>query len=256
MFSSLRKYRLTIAHWSMELLIVVAGVLIALSAQQWAEEQSSKRRAGAAEARIREELGANVLNGVERIAVHQCLKQRLMLLADGLNGGRSDWSDLRMPDIDEGRMAFRRLYRMPSRSWVSIDYQASLESGALDSLDLGRSARLAGVYAQVQKQRDFNLDEGRLATQLAVLQFKQPSSETRHDLLATLMRLDNLNASMVLMSRQNIQDYRNLYRVTSQEAARAHQQKLWPALVAEMRAKYGACVDANAIAELDGRLLH
>jgi len=42
------------------------------------------------DARIREELEGIVFLGIERIAVHHCLEQRLAILAEGIAAGRSD----------------------------------------------------------------------------------------------------------------------------------------------------------------------
>ena len=51
------------------------------------------------------------------------------------------------------------------------------------------------------------LEEAQLTTQLAVLQFWQsPNMPDRTALLGTLMRLDYLNATVMLMSRQAMHD--------------------------------------------------
>ena len=44
--------RRTVAHWGMELVVVVAGVLIALWLQAWAEHRREVRDMAAAEAAI------------------------------------------------------------------------------------------------------------------------------------------------------------------------------------------------------------
>lgn len=231
-----------------ELAIVSLGVLVALAAQQWAENRSSQARAAAADVRIRDELGAIVFLDLERIAIHQCLKQRLIALAEGLRDGRSDWSNFRMAEASDGRWAFRQLYRTPSRNWVSTEYEGSLASGALDSMDLEQTAMLASIYSQIKKQENFNLEEAQLTTQLAILQFGQSMSlAERTSLLATLARLDYLNGLMMLMSRQQIVAYRDLgYHATPDELAHADGMKNWADKVAEMQGKYGACVDPKA----------
>ncbi|MCY7280983.1 MAG: hypothetical protein LH610_08840 [Sphingomonas bacterium] len=43
--------------------------------QEWDEEEASGRRAAAAEVRIRDELGSNLILGVLRLALHQCLSR-------------------------------------------------------------------------------------------------------------------------------------------------------------------------------------
>lgn len=255
MLKRFREHRRAIVHWTMELVIVVAGVLIALTAQQWAQARSSKARADAAEARIRVELANDLYLSAERIALHQCLKQRLATLVEGLSSANKDWSTLLMDDPkSSGLRAFKRLYRVPSRVWQFDEYRGNLTGGALDSLSPERRAGLASLYAQFEKARDFNVEEGRLATELGALQYGTPfSGPERNALIATLMRLDHLNGLMVLIARQTGEGYRDLYRLTPEEIAA--DKPIWWASFAELRAIYGNCVDPQAVALLDERLL-
>ena len=242
----------------MELLIVVAGVLIALSAQQWAEGQSSKKRAAAADARIRAELRSNLLLGVERIALRGCLQQRLVTLADGLSGGKSDWTELRMARSADSPLAFSRMYRVPDRNWRTTEYQGSLANGGLDSVSPERSGLIADMYSQVRSQQTYNEEELRLASELGSLQFRQPIvGSDRVRLLANIVRLDLLNSTMVLMAQQQIKSFRQLeyHYSLEEELTQARNASYWPNRVGSMREKYGSCVDANAISTFDRRML-
>jgi hypothetical protein len=154
MFEKLRGHKHVIAHWAMELLIVVAGVLIALGAQQWAQDRASKQGAARAEARIREELATNVLLGVERITLNNCIKQRLSRLANELTASRREWSDFHVPEDKVGQTAFREIYRVPSRVWVSTEYNGSLSNGHLASLAPERATQLAGTWLSNERQGD------------------------------------------------------------------------------------------------------
>jgi hypothetical protein len=254
MFEKLRRHRQVIAHWAMELLIVVAGVLIALGAQQWAQDRSSKQSAASAEARIREELTTNVLLGVERITINNCIKQRLSRLANELTANRREWSDFRIAEDMVGQTAFREIYRVPSRVWVSTEYNGSLSNGHLASLAPERATQLANAYAQVEDQRARNGEEARLSAQLGLLQFNQSLSiAERNALLATLTRLDWLNGVTVIVARQNIEAYRRLgYRMSVKEMRGLRQ--FWSKHLVEVRARYGSCVQSQAIAEFDSRL--
>jgi hypothetical protein len=238
----------------MELLIVVAGVLIALGAQQWAQDRSSKQIAANAEARIREELATNVLLGVERITVNECIKQRLSRLANELTTGRREWSDFSIAEDQVGQTAFREIYRVPSRLWVSTEYNGSLSNGQLAGLPPKRTAQLASAYAQVEDQRARNDEEARLSAQLGMLQFNQSLSVTeRNALLATLARLDWLNGVSVIVARQNIETYRALdYRLSAKEVNDLRQ--FWSKHLKEVRARYGSCIQPKAISEWDARL--
>jgi hypothetical protein len=241
----------------MELVVVVVGVLIALAAQQWAGERSSEKRAVAAEARIRAELQNNLLLGVERIALQGCLQERLATIAKGVSTGKSDWSDLVMVKSTEAPMAFSRLYRMPDRNWLTTEYDGSLTNGSLDSLSAERSELIASMYGQIRSQEANNQEELRLATELAALQFgPQLDHQGRIRLLSTLTRLDLLNSTMGLVARQQVETFRRLkYAERPQEVTEARRSNYWPNMVAEMRTKYGDCVDPNAMGVYDPRLL-
>ena len=256
MFEGLRKNRRVIGHWVMELLVVFTGVLIALGAQGWANERSSRARAKAAEVRIRNELELGVQLGIERIALRQCLKQRLANIAEGLSSGRTDWSSMRIADQHQPNLfAFGPLYRMPSRNWVSSEYRSSAANGALDTLSPERNADLANIYEAIESQGEFNAEEQQLATRLAAIQFGTPlSALERNDLLATVTRLDYLNGLMVLVAKQSAEAYQGLYTFTPEELD--EMRNGWSAHVPDVEAVYGNCVDAQAIGEIDRRLLN
>jgi hypothetical protein len=175
-------------------------------------------------------------------------------LANELTASRRDWSDYRFPEDKVGQTAFRGIYRVPSRVWVSTEYNGSLSNGDLASLAPERATQLANAYAQVDDQRARNEEEARLSAQLGMLQFNQSLRTTeRNALLATLARLDWLNMVTVISARQNIEAYRRLgYRMSAKEINRLGQ--FWSKHLIEVRAKYGSCVQLQAIAEFDPRL--
>lgn len=257
MFRPIGAYSQVVAHWAMELVIVVAGVLIALSAQQWAQVQSSKQRAGDAEERIRLELTSNVLTGVERIALGKCLRGQLAKLADGLRSDRSSWTDLQLAEPGLLRLVFSRMYRTPDRPWPTTEYQGSLSNGSLESVPAERTGLLASAYAQIRSMQSNNEEELRLAAELGVLQFGQPlAASDRNRLLSILVRLDQLNATMILIAEQQIEGFNALkYEVPREILNQARQERYWPNHVATMRSIYGSCVDGDAIAKFDRRLL-
>lgn len=254
MFKRLRPHQHTIGHWAMELLVVFVGVLIALSAQAWAQDRSAKARAEAAETRIREELGTNIFLGYERIALRTCLKERLADLASDLGSGRTDWGTMRMAPADgDDRMAFDRLYRTPSRPWVSTEYEGSIASGALDTLSSERTSLLAASYNQIERMRELNAEEEQLANRLAALQFGTPlSGPERNELLATLTRLDYLNGVMVLVATQNAEHFRDLYSLTPEEVGLVREH--WDFEARRMRSIYGNCANPRVVRTLDQRL--
>lgn len=254
MLRSVRQ-KATVFHWIMELFVVFAGVLIALAAQGWAEDRSAKARARAAEIRIREELQGNIGLGVERIALHQCVKDRLTALADGLGTGRPEWNSARIavPSEEEGWLAFDRFYRVPSRTWVTSAYDGSLASGALDALPAARAGELSYAYSTMKAINSLNDEEQQSAASLAVLGFDRPlSEEKRQHLLSVLTQLDYLNASIVIMSKQRLKAYLQLYPLTREE--RTELRGSAPVAIAGWRRIYGSCVDPGALRALDPNL--
>jgi hypothetical protein len=95
-----------------------------------------------------------------------------------------------------------------------------------------------------------------LGVSIAVLQFKRPLSPTERDrLFGALTRLDYLNSLMVLVARQSVGNYKELYpSQAEEEVAVARKGRAWLSHVTRMQAVYGSCVDPKAIAAQDPRL--
>ena len=236
--------------------IIVLGVLIALSAEQLAHDIEAHRRAAQAEARIRDELGGSMGTGLERLAVQKCLQSRISQLAEGLSSGRTDWSGLVLPASTVFPLTLREVYRSPNRNWVEDAYHEALAKGDLDSSDPNLRARLAGIYKQVEHLGQLNQREHELNTQLARLQFSRTLSDAERDqLLGTVAQLDYINASMVLSSRQNIENIHRLGEDWRDKPVEIpHDQLFWDQMVAHDRANYGSCVDRSVVTLVDTRL--
>ena len=69
--------RRTIAHWAMEFVVVVTGVLLALWLQEQVTQANKRADAAAAEAAIRDELDNNLMILVTQNVVADCRRERL-----------------------------------------------------------------------------------------------------------------------------------------------------------------------------------
>ena len=244
------------AWW--EIGIVTLGVFMALAAQQAVERSSSRDRAAQAEQRIELELDNNQGNEVERVAVRKCLTNRLHEFAAGLASGRSDWvPQSAQPGPGQEKPALRNLYDMPSRNWITDAYDEALAQGDLKELTADQRSGLASMYTQIKYMAKLNAEEQQLGVALAPLQFNPPlSNAERNSLIGVIARLDQVNGLMVLISRQTFRIYRDLgYTDTPQEIAEFRRSGWWEQNVADYRRRYGDCVDARAVAEIDPRLL-
>lgn len=241
-----------------ELGIVTLGVLIALGAQQLVERSSSKARAIGAQLRIKNEIDFIQSNEVERVAIRTCLTDRLRDLANGLVNRRVHWIPLRgVQTLGSTEPALGSMYRVPSRVWVTDAYDEALAQGDLKNLSLDQRAGLVPLYAQIKYMSELNVEEQRLTTELAPLQFDPALSDAeKNSLIAIIARLDQINRLIVLISRQTFDKYRNLGYIDPPEAiAQFHRSKSWENLLAGYRDRFGPCVDARAVGEINPALL-
>ena len=257
-----RRRRRQAAEWLVELLIVVFGVLIALYAQQWASDRQSRKAASDAEARIRDEIYGNLINSVERIALHQCLQQRLGQVAERLNAGTNDWKAFAYDYTDNDLFLVRRVYRTPSRNWSDDAYRGALANGALDSVSLERRALWSSLYRAFAKSENFNVQENDRSSGLNSLWLNgSVLPGDRRELLQLVARLDRDNGLITLIGRQTI-EYVNMlgYRLSAKERAVFEKGLNDPApdngnnSLAMKRRIYGDCVDARAFKLLDPAL--
>lgn len=239
-------------HWAMELIVVVAGVFIALSVQQWAENYKARERAKQADERIRQELAANLVISVERIALDRCIKEQLTQAVESLRRGSRNWAVQEEPaGAMANNFAFGRNYRVPSRTWVADEYEAARATGALEVLPAERAQLLAASYSSFGNQGEINDIENELGTKLTALQFDSALTPTeRRAMLATLTRLDFLNGLQTIISQQAIERARLLrFRLRPEELDLFREQL--PPELQRIRAIYGDCVDDSAFAFFD-----
>ena len=246
----------------MELLVVVFGVLIALYAQQWASERQSRKAAVDAEGRIREEIYGNVVNSIERIALHRCLRDRLGEIAERLNRGTDEWKAFAYDYTDNDLFLVRRIYRTPSRGWSDDAYRGALANGALDSVSPERRAMWSSIYGSFAKSQDLNLQEHERTTGLNSLWLSGAVLPgDRRELLQLVARLDRDNGLITLIARQAVQYLNTLgYRLSEKERAAFEKELNNKApensntSLAMKRRVYGSCVDPSAFKLLDPAL--
>ncbi|WP_162888119.1 hypothetical protein [Sphingomonas mesophila] len=254
--------RRQVGEWLVELMIVVFGVLIALYAQQWANERQSLKAAKDAETRIREEIYGNIANSVERIAVHRCLRDRLGQIAERLNAGTNDWKAFAYDYTDNDLFLVRRIYRTPSRSISEDAYRGALASGALDSVPVERRAMWSGLYGSFAKMQFVNNQENERTSGLNSLWLNgEVLPGDRRELLQLVARLDRDNGLITLISKQNVDSLKELgYALTAEERGAFEKQLNNKAFdssntsLAMRRRVYGNCVDAEAFKLIDPAL--
>src|SRR3954470_12461692 len=74
----------SVAHWIMEFVIVVAGVMLALWLQQWDQRRRARAEMQAAEESIHDEIREALKSLIWRKAISKCHQDRIELLQAGL----------------------------------------------------------------------------------------------------------------------------------------------------------------------------
>lgn len=189
----------TIGHWLMELVIVVAGVLIALWLQQWGEGRKANADMKAAEASVHEEARGSLENLLWRQAINQCHLDRAGLLKRMLLSGSGRWPGLKentllREDIGQAtgvQLVMPGVYARPNETYTRAAWTSALATGALAPMDRDRFAKIAALYAQIEYLSVIHDHEDRAASVLSALTVPQDmTADTRTRMLQALYEID------------------------------------------------------------------
>lgn len=188
----------TVGQWTMELVIVIAGVLIALWLQQWGERRRAIENMNAAEEAIHDELTTSLTSLLWREAISTCHLDRVALLKSMLMESGNQW-----PGLDENalikntiteetgiQMVVRGVYQRPINNYTKAAWNSALATGALAPMDRQRFARLVALYDQVESLSEAGIREDQAAATLSALSVPQEiTPETRTRMLQALYEL-------------------------------------------------------------------
>jgi hypothetical protein len=187
-----------------ELFVVVAGVLIALGAEQVVSNWRWQREVRDSDRRISNELGDNLVNAYERLAINDCLESRLAELRDELMEGGPTWSGSPARfanDIYEP--LFAPVYRTPNRPWPKDAWQTAINGEILGHFRPERVAQFTAIFDEVSSLQRNQSEELDLSASLGDLAFPGPiSAAERRANLKMVAKLAALNARIVFQSRK------------------------------------------------------
>ena len=232
--------------------VIVLGVLIALGAQQAADEWRWRQDVTRTKADLDNELLINVATGVERVAVNRCLTGRLTELGKAIAASDGRWNanpfqagrDIQTVTAER---ALPVVYRAPSRVFTTDAWEQAKSTGILNHMKSEEVAHYSAMYEQIADLRSLNKEEWQTIPRLASLAFDgSMDSDLRERALSTVATLDSYNALIVLVVRQIAAGAEQLEGQLSAEAINNVRDTL-----ISQRALRGGCVDADAaIAEL------
>jgi hypothetical protein len=187
-----------------ELVVVVAGVLIALGAEEQVSNWHWQGEVRDSDRRIREEIGHNLVNAYERLAINDCLEPRLAELRDELVKDQPRWAGSRARfATDIYGSAFPAVYRTPNRPWPNDAWETALNGEILSHFRPERVATFAALFDEVSGLQRSQSEELGLAASLGDLAFPGPiSAAERRANLKLVAQLGALNARIVFQSRR------------------------------------------------------
>lgn len=198
--------------------IIVLGVLIALSAEQlvqvwhWHEVAKETRKA------LTNEIEYSALFSIERVAVQQCLRDRIVHLATKLNSGSPNWTadpmvlghprrPIGVPGIDP---SVPLVYRTPHRPWLGDEWETAKSTGVLNHIDREDVRNFEFIYRSINELRSLQDQETSIIPELSYLSFRQNlQPRSRMQALATLSRLDEVNSLQGIMAQQILSSVRS-----------------------------------------------
>ena len=137
---------------TIELAIVTLGVLIALAAQQWADNRARRDKMDVSMGALRDELAEHYGYAVEYRVVYPCLQAQLDQLRDRVLKSGAMMSPV--PSYKEEQ--FRFVLRQPSKVYPNDAWQAAINDGTTQRLGPSIRRALAGHYGRLPELGDIS----------------------------------------------------------------------------------------------------
>jgi len=226
--------------------IIVLGVLIALGFGQIVEQWQWHREVGETRQALANELANAANQAAERIAVEDCLRDRIGELAAKLNATNGRWIGDPLvfgpglqPAPHWDNIAIRRVYGSPLRGWSQDAWDTAKSGGVLNHMSHAEVASYSDVYGEVAAIRGFQDQELQLESNLSFLSADQQlDNQSRVEALGKLGQLDALNGVLSGLSSLMLGGIKTLH-LHVDPATGSEQLKQ---MIAVQRQYRGACV--------------
>lgn len=147
--------RRTFAHWTMEFVVVVAGVLLALWLQERVSRANDAQRLRAAESAIHSELDDNLMILIAHAAVDRCLSDRLSEIEDRISSSTHavpiTGHPLMLPrtvKLNGGGTPVGVVYVFFDMRVQDTAWNSAMASGALSQMERERFNQLGTIYSE------------------------------------------------------------------------------------------------------------
>jgi len=137
---------------TIELVIVTLGVLIALAAQQWANNRSQRNQMDVDMKAVREELAVHYAYAVEYRVVYPCLRAQMDQLRDRVLSSGATLNPVRLYRDED----FSFVIQEPDKLYSNDAWQAAIDDGTAQRISPTMRRLLAGHYGQLHELETIN----------------------------------------------------------------------------------------------------
>lgn len=199
--------------------IIVLGVLIALGFGKIVEQWQWREDVGTTRQAIDNELMLAANQAAMRLAVEDCLRDRIGELAARLKASDGRWMGDPLP-IGFGvqpsphwdNRSMGRVYVVPLVGWTQDAWDTAKSAGVLNHMSRDEVAAYSAVYGEIAGIRDFQNEELPLESNLAFLSTDQQlDAGARSEALGRLGQLDALNATISGLSSLILDQIKGLH---------------------------------------------
>jgi hypothetical protein len=174
--------RRNIAHWAMEFVVVVAGVLLALWLQQKVTDANNRSAAIAAEGAIRDELDNNLMILIAQNAVADCRRERLEEIERRLE---NDGPAIVTPWGMTGPQMPKHptVYGFFALDVSDTAWRGAIANGSVAAMKLERFTSIADLYSNFDQVRRALATDREAGSTLQILSYQSTlTPELRGDL--------------------------------------------------------------------------
>ena len=201
-----------------ELAIVTAGVLLALSAQQWAENQTIQGKVEANNKALRDELSEHYGYAVEFRTVYPCIQAQLRRLRDHVVSG----GPVMEPVPIYKEQNFRFVLRQPSKVLPTDSWDAAVNEGLAQRFEPSFRRQLAGHYAQIPQIQNLIEANDEAERGLVVLTYRLPIESTiRYSIVKEIEQFNGRLDTLDLNYGQEIENIQNVGMLPPAKEAQA-----------------------------------
>lgn len=194
-----------------ELAIVTIGVLIALTAQQWAEARSWSAKADAARQALGDEVANHHKTAVEWMVVAPCIHKQLDTIENRLlaSASKLDPAPIFSEEYGEGAITF--VIRTPTRPYDDSVWQATNGEGVSSFLEPDERLELGLLYNLARRLGRDNQELTEMESQLSVLSVPlELDPSVRLSLLQQVAAFRGKNRWMAIKASQLIEHIKKL----------------------------------------------